>query len=58
MPYLRAEVNVFGIGIIELGRITPETAQALAALLARARTVPVTANPTTATERTPHGSAA
>jgi hypothetical protein len=52
-PYLRAEVNVFGVGIIELGRITPETAQALAALLARARTVP-----TTAKEDTQHGSAA
>jgi hypothetical protein len=53
LPYLRAEVNVFGVGIIELGRITPETAQALAALLARAR-----AAPTTAKEDTPHGSAA
>jgi hypothetical protein len=52
-PYLRAEVNVFGVGIIELGRITPQTAQALAGLLARARTIP-----TTAKEDTSHGSAA
>jgi hypothetical protein len=52
-PYLHAEVNVFGVGLIELGRITPETAHALAALLARARTVP-----TTAKEDTQHGSAA
>jgi hypothetical protein len=52
-PYLRAEVNVFGVGIIELGRITPETAQALAGLLAEART-----RPTTAKEDTHHGSAA
>jgi hypothetical protein len=53
MPYLRAEVNAFGVGIIELGRITPETAQALAALLAEART-----RPTTAKEDTQHGNAA
>jgi hypothetical protein len=58
LPYLHAEVNVFGVGIIELGRITPETANALAALLARARTIPTTANPTTAKEGTQHGSAA
>jgi hypothetical protein len=32
MPYLRADVNVFGNGVVELGRVTPETA----ALLARA----------------------
>ncbi len=32
MPYLRADVNVFGNGVVELGRTTPETA----ALLARA----------------------
>jgi hypothetical protein len=57
-PYLHAEVNVFGVGIIELGHITPETAHALTALLARARTIPTTANPTTAKEDTSHGSAA
>jgi hypothetical protein len=32
MPYLRADVNVFGTGFVELGRVTPETA----ALIARA----------------------
>jgi hypothetical protein len=53
LPYLRAEVNVFGVGIVELGRVTPDTAHALAALLARARTVPDTAK-----EDTHHGSAA
>jgi hypothetical protein len=44
---------VFGVGIIELGRITPETAQALTALLAQARNIP-----TTAKEDTQHGNAA
>jgi hypothetical protein len=58
LPYMRAEVNVFGVGIIELGHITPETAHALAGLLARARAIPTTANPTTAKEDTQHGSAA
>jgi hypothetical protein len=53
LPYLHAEVNVFGVGIIELGRITPDTAHALAALLAKARTIPDTAK-----EDTQHGSAA
>lgn len=57
LPYLRAEVNVFGVGIIELGHITADTAQALADLLARARTIPTTA-PATAKEDTQHGSAA
>jgi hypothetical protein len=32
-PYLRADVNAFGHGFIELGRIAPETAQRLAHLL-------------------------
>jgi hypothetical protein len=26
MPYLHADVNVFGAGVVELGRVTPETA--------------------------------
>lgn len=38
LPYLRADVNVFGVGVIELGRITPETAYAITTLLAQART--------------------
>ena len=33
MPYLRADVNVFGAGIVELGRITPETADLIAQAL-------------------------
>jgi len=36
VPYARADVTVAGIGVVELGRITPETARRLAALLARA----------------------
>ena len=32
-PYLRADLNAFGMGVIELGRISPETAQRLAELL-------------------------
>jgi hypothetical protein len=32
-PYLRADLNAFGMGLIELGRISPETAQRLAELL-------------------------
>jgi hypothetical protein len=35
-PYLRAELNAFGHGLIELGRISPETAERLAELLRRA----------------------
>lgn len=30
MPYIRADVNVFGSGVVELGRVTPETAALLA----------------------------
>jgi hypothetical protein len=33
LPYARADVTVAGIGVVELGRITPETARRLAALL-------------------------
>ncbi|SHN24415.1 hypothetical protein SAMN05443668_10463 [Cryptosporangium aurantiacum] len=36
LPYARADVTVAGVGVVELGRITPETAGRLAALLARA----------------------
>jgi hypothetical protein len=32
-PYLRAELNAFGQGLIELGRVSPETAERLAELL-------------------------
>ncbi|MGK5530294.1 hypothetical protein [Streptomyces sp. URMC 129] len=32
-PYLRADLNAFGQGMIDLGRISPETAQRLAELL-------------------------
>ncbi|MFI1092891.1 hypothetical protein [Streptomyces sp. NPDC020917] len=32
-PYLRADVNAFGHGFIELGRISPETAERLARLI-------------------------
>ncbi|GAA2400379.1 hypothetical protein GCM10010420_28810 [Streptomyces glaucosporus] len=32
-PYLRADLNAFGQGLIELGRISPQTAERLAELL-------------------------
>ncbi|MBD0736444.1 hypothetical protein [Streptomyces sp. CBMA29] len=35
-PYLRADVNAFGHGFIDLGRISPETAERLAGLVRRA----------------------
>ncbi|WP_181785713.1 hypothetical protein [Streptomyces phytophilus] len=37
-PYLRADLNAFGHGLIELGRISPETAERLAELLRLALT--------------------
>ncbi len=33
MPYIRADVNVFGAGIVELGRVTPENADLIAQAL-------------------------
>ena len=33
MPYLRADVNAFGRGIVELGRVTPQTAILIAKAL-------------------------
>lgn len=35
-PYLRADLNAFGHGLIDLGRIAPATAERLAELLRRA----------------------
>ncbi|MFC4030899.1 hypothetical protein ACFO3J_05375 [Streptomyces polygonati] len=35
-PYLRADINAFGQGFIELGRVSPETAERLAGLIRRA----------------------
>ncbi len=32
-PYLRADLNAFGHGLVELGRVSPETAEHLAELL-------------------------
>ncbi|UED88542.1 hypothetical protein [Streptomyces profundus] len=32
-PYLRADLNAFGMGLIELGRISPHTAERLAELI-------------------------
>ncbi|MEO3764596.1 hypothetical protein [Streptomyces sp. B8F3] len=37
-PYLRADLNAFGHGLIELGRISPETVERLAELLRLALT--------------------
>ncbi|MYW01476.1 hypothetical protein [Streptomyces sp. SID3343] len=39
-PHLRADVNAFGHGFVELGRTTPEAAHRLAELLAAATTDP------------------
>jgi hypothetical protein len=39
-PYLRADLNAFGHGLIELGRVSPETAERLAELLNRALSCP------------------
>jgi hypothetical protein len=36
LPYLRADVNAFGHGFVELGRTTPAAAKRIAALLAMA----------------------
>jgi hypothetical protein len=32
-PYLRADLNAFGHGLVELGRVSPDTAERLAKLL-------------------------
>lgn len=37
-PYLRADLNAFGHGLVELGRVSPETAERLAELLMLAMT--------------------
>lgn len=39
-PYLRADLNAFGQGLIELGRISPETAERVAQLLRLALAYP------------------
>lgn len=33
IPYLRADVNVFGAGVVELGRVTPQTADLITSAL-------------------------
>lgn len=33
LPFLRADMNAFGLGYVDLGRISPETAQRIAHLL-------------------------
>lgn len=35
VPYLRADLNAFGQGYVELGRVAPHTAERLAELLCR-----------------------
>ena len=32
-PYLRADVNAFGHGLVDLGRVSPDTAERLAEIL-------------------------
>ncbi|GAA2071396.1 hypothetical protein GCM10009801_22990 [Streptomyces albiaxialis] len=39
-PYLRADLNAFGHGLIELGRVSPHTADRLAALLRKSLDCP------------------
>ncbi|MGY1453204.1 hypothetical protein [Streptomyces sp. SS8] len=39
-PYLRADLNAFGQGLIELGRVSPQTAERLAELLRLAMKCP------------------
>jgi len=39
-PYLRADLNAFGQGLIELGRVSPQTAERLAELLRLAMECP------------------
>jgi hypothetical protein len=39
MPYLHADVNVFGQGMVELGRVTPETAALIANALQKVKRV-------------------
>ncbi|MFI6021299.1 hypothetical protein ACIBCP_27175 [Streptomyces sp. NPDC051287] len=40
-PYLRADLNAFGQGLVELGRVSPATAERLAELLRLALTASV-----------------
>jgi hypothetical protein len=40
MPHLRADVNEFGNGLVELGRVTPETAVLIARALHKIGHVP------------------
>jgi hypothetical protein len=35
LPYLRADLNAFGQGYVELGRVAPDTAERLAELVQR-----------------------
>lgn len=41
LPYLRADLNAYGQGIVEIGRTTPEGARRIAELLALGLGVPV-----------------
>ncbi|NJQ00831.1 hypothetical protein [Streptomyces zingiberis] len=53
-PYLRADLNAFGQGFIELGRISPETAERVAHLLRLALTCPQDANTGGSPDRRPN----
>ncbi|MEW1862550.1 hypothetical protein AB0399_19620 [Streptomyces sp. NPDC088194] len=48
-PYLRADMNAFGLGYVDLGRIAPHTAERVAELLrlGLATTAPQEGEPTT-----------
>ena len=39
LPHARAEVTAAGVGVVDMGRVTPQTARLLARLLAGARVV-------------------
>ena len=53
-PYLRADLNAFGHGLIELGRVSPATAERLAELLrlalSSAKESPMSSDTTTRNE--------
>ncbi|MFF1377156.1 hypothetical protein [Streptomyces sp. NPDC058308] len=49
-PYLRADLNAFGHGLVELGRVSPATAEQLAELLRLGLSSAAEPHPDTATE--------
>jgi hypothetical protein len=52
-PYLRADLNAFGHGLVELGRVSPATAEHLAELLRLALASAAVPHPFTGTDHAP-----